>query len=128
MIVVSVTPGVTAVKQVIQCRQGSARYSDRVGDGDGSSGDAAQRAAFEARAAAILAMDDLTQAFEEAGKLVNVQIEFRHDAAQVRAEVARRIKKSGELSIGQLAQRLGLSKARTDRMLRRTGQPPADDK
>jgi DNA-binding transcriptional regulator YiaG len=98
-----------------------------VGDAGASSSDAAQRAAFEERAARIRAMDDLTEAFEEAGKLVTTQLEFRRDAAQLRADMARRIREAGDLSIGQLAARLGLSKGRTDRMLRRAGQPPADD-
>ena len=72
-------------------------------------------------------MDDLTEAFEEAGKLVSTQLEFRRDAAQLRADLARQIWAAGELSIGQLAKRLGLSKGRTDRLLRRAGQPAADN-
>ena len=81
--------------------------------------DAAQRAAFAERATQILAMRDLAAAFQEAGKLVDVQLEFRHEAAQVRAEVARRILDEDDLSIGQLAKRLGLSKGRTQRILDR---------
>ena len=95
-------------------------------DTGGTDYDAAQRAAFAERADAIRAMDDLTEAFQEAGKLVNVQLEFRHEAAQLRADVARRIKAAGELSIGQLAQRLGVSKGRADRMLRRAAQENPD--
>ena len=92
-----------------------------------SDDDAAQRAAFERRAAAIRAMDDLTEAFEEAGRLVTAQLEFRHDAAQLRAEVARQIQEAGDLSIGQLATRLGLSKGRTQRMLNRATRPAGSE-
>ena len=91
----------------------------------GSSDDAAQRAAFDARAAQILAMDDLIEAYQEAGKLVGAQLEFRHDAAELRARLAQRIREAGDLSIAQLAARLGVSKGRAARMLRRASQPPA---
>jgi hypothetical protein len=127
MIVRSVTPRGYASQAGRPWQTGASRYSDHVEAAGTSDNDAAQRSAFEKRAAAIRAMDDLTEAFEEAGKLVTTQLEFRHDAAQLRADVARQIQEAGDLSIGQLAKRLGLSKGRTDRLLRRAGQSVSGD-
>lgn len=114
-----VTPGGTVAQAGCCSRHVPCGYAVLVTGADGTDGDAAQRAAFRARAGRIMAMSDLAEAFEEAGKLVKAQLEFRHDAAELRAEVARRIRFAGELSIGQLALRLGVSKSRAARMLLR---------
>lgn len=117
----------TQVKQVPPWQTGTHRYPDHVESGGSDGNEAAQRSAFEARAASILAMEDLNKALEEAGKLVSAQLEFRHEAAEIRAEVARRMYAAGGLSIDQVARKLGVSKARADRIIRRAARPPADE-
>lgn len=72
-------------------------------------------------------MDDLSEKFEEARKLMLQQLKFRHDAAELQAMVARQIRDEGDLSVRKLAERLGLSKSVTQRLLERASQPPADD-
>jgi ActR/RegA family two-component response regulator len=84
-----------------------------------SGADDAQRAAFDARADAIRAMEDPVSAFEAAGDLVEQQAAFRGLAARVRAEQAQRVFDSGEMSLSELGRRLGMTKQRAAKILQR---------
>lgn len=91
-----------------------------------SSDEDAQFAAFEAEARRIRAMADPDAAFQAAGILVGRQVEFRGQAARLRAEQARRVFESGHMSITGLADRLGLTKQRAAQLLQRAREAAAE--
>ena len=64
------------------------------------------------------------EAFEAATALAELLGQGAEDAALLRAQIAREIKERDELSLAQLAERLGVSKPRADQLIRRaTGRP-----
>jgi hypothetical protein len=89
--------------------------------------DALAKAHKEAMAA-IDAITDPQQAFERATTLANLLGDMRSEAAELRARTAARIWEAEELSLAALAERIGVSKARADQIIRaaktsRKGQP-----
>ena len=64
-------------------------------------------------------MSDPLAMFEAAGREQQRHAEYEKLFARIRADAARQIWEGGDLSIAQLAARLGISKARADQLLRR---------
>jgi 8-oxo-dGTP pyrophosphatase MutT (NUDIX family) len=85
----------------------------------------AQRAAFDARVAEIMALaaDD---GFAEAGALADQHQAWRGEASRLRAERALRFWEAGELSLTQFAAHLGLTKQRAEQILRRARELAAE--
>lgn len=75
--------------------------------------------AFDDSVNEIRAMPDKREAFRVATRLMQQQLEFRREVTTLRADLARQIREEGELSIGKLADELGVSKGRAQRMLMR---------
>jgi DNA-directed RNA polymerase specialized sigma24 family protein len=92
----------------------------------GSQGDDSQRGvllsalsqAFGEVARVIRATPDPQDAYDMATRLADEMRAMADAAAQVRAETAARIHEAEGLSIAGLAERLGVSKARADQLLR----------
>ena len=85
----------------------------------------AARAAFEADAARVRSLPP-AEAFEAAGDLVEAHSGLRGLAAQLRAEQAKRVQDSGELTVTELARHLGVTKQRADQLLRRARESAGD--
>jgi hypothetical protein len=74
--------------------------------------------AYEAAAKAIDENDDTRLAFTQATELVERLQRMTDSAAAVRAQTVGRIWSSEEMSLAGLAQRIGVSKARADQLVR----------
>lgn len=68
--------------------------------------------------AAIHAMPDSQARIEAAGKLADCLRSVYEDAARIRHDEAVRIYEAEKLSLAQLADRVGISKARADQIVR----------
>jgi len=84
---------------------------------DPDAGDA-QRAAFDAEAERIRSLAPVT-AFEESGDLIRKQSDLRGLAARLRAEQAQRVIDSGEASVAELADHMGVTPQRVYQLLKR---------
>ena len=69
------------------------------------------------------AIPDSTEAYWAATDLGHLVARFTTDASMVRAEQAARIAQMERLSVGPLAERLGMSKARAHQMLLAARRP-----
>jgi DNA-directed RNA polymerase specialized sigma subunit len=78
----------------------------------------ALKQAYENAASAIDAAPSAQQAFDAATELANILRDLAEAAAEVRARAVARIWKTEELSLASLAQRIGVSKARADQLLK----------
>jgi hypothetical protein len=76
------------------------------------------RRAYADAEAAIEAMPDPEQAFAEATALRVVTDELQGSAAILRARMAHRVYTTHDLSLAALAERLDISKARADQLIR----------
>jgi plasmid maintenance system antidote protein VapI len=76
------------------------------------------RAAYEDAAATVETDPDADSAFRLATELRAEADEIVSDAATLRARMALRLLESERLSLSQLAERLGTSKARADQLIR----------
>ncbi|MFI0424578.1 hypothetical protein [Spongiactinospora sp. 9N601] len=74
--------------------------------------------AFRDAVKAVRAIPEPRRAFDNATDLAEAVRGMADTAAQVRAEAAARIHRAEGLSIGKLALRLGISKARAEQLLR----------
>ena len=92
-------------------------YDERVTGADPDAGDA-QRAAFDAEAERIRSLAPVT-AFEESGDLIRKQSDLRGLAARLRAEQAQRVIDSGEASVAELADHMGVTPQRVYQLLKR---------
>jgi hypothetical protein len=79
--------------------------------------DAIRRGVSDA-AQIVRAMPDPPAAFKAATQLGDCLRDATSDTGQLRAEMAARIWRDEELSLGALAQRIGVSKARADQLIR----------
>ena len=77
--------------------------------------------AFSDEVEAIRAMPDKLDAFRAATKLMELQLEFRHMITDLRADLAHEIREEGDLSIGKLAEQLGVSRGQAHPQ---SGSPP----
>jgi hypothetical protein len=75
-------------------------------------------AAYERAVEAIESIPDAQKSFESATELANDLRQLADDAAKVRARGAVRIRDSERLSLAGLAERLSVSRARADQMVR----------
>lgn len=75
--------------------------------------------AFSNSVEEIRSMADKREAFRAATSLMQLQLEFRQEVTTLRAALASEIRAEGDLSIGKLAEELGVSKGRAQRMLMR---------
>ena len=82
--------------------------------------------ACEAASDEIRAVTDPHLAYEHATRLLEEMQGQRGKAAQVRAEQVARIWKAEELSLAQLAGRIGVSKARAEQFVREAGKAQED--
>lgn len=78
----------------------------------------ALRRAFEQSAHAVRSCPDRQQGFDQASKLADELRDLADRAADLRAEAVARIWEAEKLSLAGLAQRIGVSKARADQLLR----------
>ena len=78
----------------------------------------AMQAAYDDAASAIEAMLDPQRAFERATALREAADQLVGEAANLRARMAERIWKTEEMSLASLANRIGISKARADQLLK----------
>ena len=74
--------------------------------------------AYRAAAAAINAIPDPQRAFEYATQLANALRDTAQRASELRTQAAARIWEAEELSLAALAERIGVSKARADQLIR----------
>ncbi|MDF5751943.1 hypothetical protein [Spongiactinospora sp. TRM90649] len=74
--------------------------------------------AFDDAVAAVRMIPEPRRAFDDATHLAEKVRGMADTAAQVRAEAAARVHRAEGLSVGKLAQRLGISKARAEQLLR----------
>ena len=92
--------------------------------------DTAITAAIDAARAAIRdirALPDPQSRIEAAGKLADGLRAAFEEAARIRHEEAVRIYETESLSLAQLANRVGISKARADQIIRAERKKEADD-
>lgn len=82
------------------------------------------RRAFREAVTAVQATADPQEAYESATRLADGLREMADAAARVRAETAARIHRAESLSLAGLAERLGVSKARADQLLRAARKSP----
>jgi 3-methyladenine DNA glycosylase/8-oxoguanine DNA glycosylase len=75
-------------------------------------------AAYHQAVAAINAIPDPQRAFEYATQLANALRDTYQQASELRTLTAARIWEAEELSLAALAQRIGVSKARADQLIR----------
>jgi hypothetical protein len=75
-------------------------------------------AAYQELAAKVSTEPDPYAAFQRASELREVVDRMVGEAAVLRAKAADRVRVADHLSLGQLAERLGLSKARADQLVR----------
>src|SRR4051794_39222986 len=75
------------------------------------------RRAYTQLAAAIRALPDGAEAFQVASELRDELDRIVGDAAELRAALAARVWKEEELSLGALANRIGVSKARANQFI-----------
>ncbi|GAA1021452.1 hypothetical protein Aple_073750 [Acrocarpospora pleiomorpha] len=78
----------------------------------------ALRRAYREAVKAVQATADAHEAYESATRLADGLREMADAAARVRAATAAQIQKAEKLSLAGLAERLGVSKARADQLLR----------
>jgi hypothetical protein len=71
----------------------------------------------------IDAVPDHQRALDDASALQQQIAAYRGDAADLRARIARRIWETESLSLAALADRIGVSKARADQLIRATNPP-----
>ena len=75
-------------------------------------------AAYRDAAAAINAIPDPQRAFEYATQLASMLRDIAQRASELRTQTAARIWEAQELSLAALAERIGVSKARADQLIR----------
>jgi DNA-binding transcriptional regulator YiaG len=85
---------------------------------------AAVRRAYQAAAAAIAATPDPNEAFTQATELANLLRELADAGAELRAQAVARIWESEQMSLSTLAQRIGVSKARADQLIKAARPKP----
>ena len=78
------------------------------------------REAFDHAASLIRDITDPVAAYEAAADLAGETAAFRREAADLRSEMAARVRDDGGLSISQLGQRIGRGKPTAQKILRRT--------
>ena len=78
----------------------------------------ALREAYRALACAVEATPDAGDAFERAGAVQGLAAEIARDAATLRARMVLRLQREEGMSLSQLAERIGTSKARADQLVR----------
>jgi 3-methyladenine DNA glycosylase/8-oxoguanine DNA glycosylase len=74
--------------------------------------------AYKEAAAAIEAIPDPQRAFAYATQLANLVRDLFPEASELRSRTVARIWEAEELSLAALAQRIGVSKARADQLIR----------
>jgi hypothetical protein len=79
---------------------------------------AALRAAFDNATTTVRETPDPHDAFRHATALADVLREIAEDAAELRASTVAQIREAEQLSLAGLAQRIGVSKARADQLLK----------
>ena len=75
-------------------------------------------AAYREAVATIKAIPDPQRAFEYATQLANALRDIYREASELRTHTAARIWEAEELSLAALAERIGVSKARADQLIR----------
>jgi YesN/AraC family two-component response regulator len=75
-------------------------------------------AAYQQAVATINAIPDRQRAFEYATQLANTLRDTAQRASELRTQAAARIWEAEELSLAALAERIGVSKARADQLIR----------
>jgi hypothetical protein len=75
-------------------------------------------AAYREAVATINAIPDPQRAFEYATQLANALRDTYQEASELRTHAAARIWEAEELSLAALAERIGVSKARADQLIR----------
>jgi hypothetical protein len=88
------------------------------------------RNAFESASSIIQSAPSAQQGFEEASELAQFLRNLADEGAAVRADAVARIYQEEELSLAALAEKIGVSKARADQLLRTapTRSNPKGDK
>lgn len=77
------------------------------------------REAFGQAASQIRAMTDPLSAYEAAAELAGDAARFRAEAADLRSEMAARVRDDGGLTLRQLGERIGRGKPTAQKILRR---------
>ncbi|MBB5870590.1 DNA-binding transcriptional regulator YiaG [Allocatelliglobosispora scoriae] len=83
----------------------------------------AVKATFLSAQEAVRAAPEPQQGFKQATDLAELMRDLADTAAGLRAEAVRRIWQSEKMSIAELADRIGVSKARADQLLKLTKDP-----